>query len=530
MTTLKNALKRHPNLPKWICHIRQRIVEKRLSLLTGAGVSREVGAPTWTELVENLSSTIPDFADTYARYKEAETADPLITQYIYSRYIDQAVSALHQVEEQFQQQTARIQWHNTIRSVIYKNVPPTVDGIMEKHPYITALGRLCVRCESTITFNFDNILDQVALKLTPQETQPPKTTWNMPPIDKVNFPYIYHINGLLPQSERMKTSSRLVFTEDSFLQVLYASPSANSNLVSTFTNNTFLLVGLSLADHSLKSILAANAIRSPGSIHYIIHWISSEEELYSEQQKDITRFNFDSYGLVTIFLTSDQIRDFLDLVQTGIEARPGSKDGALDEDFRDAIRPLGASGTICFKYYIVGPVASGKSTLLENLRTFRTIEEWPEATIPQLYQDHKDLRPEEREQVDHWIFRQLRIKNRYFARAEPGIHIMDRAPLDLFAFSLSTDENPRKAREVIEQVESVQQLADGEIILLETAPDELLDRQLPRSYPWTRGGVAYDAGGLLEQFDILKETYPGAKVFRTDHCTPRCLPNGCWRT
>jgi hypothetical protein len=481
------------------------------------------GAPSWRTLVQNLSGAIPDFADTYNRYRQADTADTLVTQYIYTRYMDKKLADLQGVGAQFRNQTAQIHWHNAIRQEIYRDVPASLTELIATHPYIRELAELCLKCTSTITFNFDNLLDQVAISLTPAETLPPKTTWSLPPIEKVNFPYIYHINGLLPQNERMKTSPKLVFTEDSFLQLLSNSPTANSNITSSFINNTFLLIGLSMADNSLKSILFTNSERSPGSIHYMVHWIEEDDSLSAEQQKDITRFNFSTYGLVTIFLTSTEIREFLSLIQTGTELR--GKEGTADEDFRDALSALcGRPINICFKYYIVGPVASGKSTLLENLRTFRTIEEWPEATIPLLYQDHKDLRPEERPVVDSWVYRQLRLKNLYFNRAEPGLHIMDRAPLDLFAFSISPEENRRKAQEVLDHVNSAHPLASGEILLLETDADELLERQLKRGrIPKSRGGVAYDKGGLQEQANVLRSVYPSATKFVASKTTPQAL-------
>lgn len=523
MGAFEAAILRQPNLPRWICHIRQRLLESRVSLLTGAGVSMSAGAPSWSALVEKLAVSIPGFEATFERHKKAAVPDTMISQYIYSRYIDEYVRDHEDVPDPYKQLTAHIGWHQSIRAAIYEAVPNGAEEIAKLHPYITNLAKLCLRCDSTITFNFDDILDQVAAQVLPEDALPPKTTWSLPPIDKVNFPFIFHINGLLPQNERKKTSDKLVFTEDSFLQVLYGSTAINNNVMSRFANNTFLLVGVSLTDHSLKSILATTAVKSPGSVHYIVNWIRADDDITPQQMEDISRANFDLYNLVTVFLTSEQIDEFLRLIQVGVDRNIKANIELLDEKFRDEIRKY-STEPICYKYYIAGPVASGKSTLLENLRTFQTLEEWPERTPSELYQDHKLLTDDQRKSVDQWVYRQLRIKNRHFVKGEPGIHVMDRAPLDLFAFSLSDDENRKKAKEISSVVEADRKLSEGEVMLVVASPDILLERQLRRGrIPKGKGGISYDGEGLKQQTEQLEKTYKGAVIYKTDICSQHML-------
>lgn len=482
------------------------------------------GAPSWSELVEKLAASIPGFNDTFESHRNARVPETMISQYIYSRYIDEHIDADKSVPEFYRSITANIGWHKAIRKEIYEKVPDSAEEISKTHPYITNLARLCLRCDSTITFNFDNILDQVAALVLPDDTLPPKTTWHLPPIDKVNFPFIFHINGLLPQNERQKTSDKLIFTEDSFLQVLYGATAINNNVMSRFTNNTFLLVGVSLTDHSLKSILATTSVRSPGSVHYLINWLDRDDAMSAMQMEDISRANFELYNLVTIFLTSKQIDEFLQLVQVGVDRTVRTDIELLDEKFRDALREYSATAPISYKYYIAGPVASGKSTLLENLRTFQTLEEWPERTPTELYQDHKLLTSEQRLSVDNWVYRQLRIKNRHFVKGEPGIHVMDRAPLDLFAFSLDADENRRKADEIVRIVETDRKLSEGEVMLVVASPENLLERQLRRGrIPQDKGGISYNGDGLKVQTEQLEKIYAGAVVYNTDFCNANQL-------
>ncbi|MGV8831926.1 MAG: SIR2 family protein [Devosia sp.] len=494
-----------------------------MSLLTGAGVTIDAGAPLWKNLVEDLATKIPGFLDTFNRHRMSEIPDTTITSFIHSRFIDDYVRSRSDIPERYLRLTAEVAWFQKIRDTIYKGIPEDLSATKQKHPYIETLARFCLKCESTITFNFDDVLDQVATDVTSEYGRPPKTMWSLPAIDKVNFPYIYHINGLLPQNKNKKASERLTFTEDSFLQVLYGSGNINRTVLSNFTNNTFLLVGVSMTDHSLKSILATNAIQSPGSIHYIIQWMQSDESISEMQRNDISQANFDLFNLVTIFLTSSQIREFLDLVQIGVQ-QEGDRD-VLDERFKSKMRGhAGATATLSYKYYIAGPVASGKSTLLENLRSFETLEEWPERTPPELYMDHKILTQQQRMGVDDWVYRQLKVKNKHFVRSDPGIHIMDRAPLDLFAFSINEEENRQKAGEIVEKVENDEKLSDGGIVLVVASPDTLVERQLRRGrLPTSKGGVSYDGESLKTQTEQLLSTYPGAIVYNTDNCDAGAL-------
>lgn len=524
MNALQYAMKRQPRLARWACHIRQRLVDRRLSLLTGAGISTECGAPQWPQLVRALSNEVPGFRSTFKRHREANVQDTLLTQFIHSRYIDEYLQSKKGIPQDHILIRARIEWYNAIRKILYKKIPNDIDQIIKTHPYIERLARLCVKCQSTITFNFDDILDQIASKVTPDYALPPKTTWHLPAIESSTVSHIYHINGLLPQMERKKSSDHLIFTEDSFLQVIYGGTS-NNPVMHSFTNSTYLLIGLSLNDHSLKSILATNAARSPGSIHYMIHWMSSDAALTAKQRDDISRANFEMYNLVTIFLTSEQIAEFLDLVQTGVERGGVRPTDAMDEAFSSALREYSSNVPVRYRYYIAGPVGSGKSTLLENLRSFRTLEEWPEKTPPELYQDHKLLSPDQRVKVNDWIYRQLKIKNHMFLNCGPGIHVMDRAPLDLFAFSMNEAENVAKAHDIAVRVEADGKLADGVLVLVVASSAVLLERQLRRGrIPTTiPGGMAYDGASLDDQRRALELTYPGAKIYSSEECNAHVL-------
>jgi hypothetical protein len=530
MHILKRAYDRQPNLIRWASHIRQRLLGRRLSLLTGAGLSMEAGAPSWKGLIEDLANNLPDFKDTFERHKISDIPDTIKTEFIFERYMKRELPNVADLPSRIGKKIVNIGWHSIVRQAIYRNVSSNIEEILSKHTYLRALSELCNLCDSSITFNFDDILDSACQAINGTSDAPPKTTWRTPSIESLNNSYILHINGLLPQSPGMKTSESLVFTENSFLETSH-NERDRSFIFNKFVNNTFLLVGLSLTDYSLKANLSRLKRESPGSFHYVIHWIKDEKSLDQNQMDDITNANFKLYNLVTIFLTSEEINAFIRFVLVGIKTRSDFSKQEHVEEFRDAAESIQRGSPISFKYYVAGAVGAGKSTLLENLRSFYTLEEWPQPAPKTMYQDFSTLDKDELDKIDVFVYRQLRIKNNSFREPSVGIRIMDRAPLDLFAFTSNdsfAEENKRKASDLRTNVEREATLADGVVILVDADGATLIDRQLNRGrIPKDReGGFAYDRQGLDRQREILKMVYPNSFVVDNDHCSKQELVSG----
>ena len=45
------AISRNPRLPRYLCHLYQRLNLGRLNLVTGAGISIDANVPSWKELL-----------------------------------------------------------------------------------------------------------------------------------------------------------------------------------------------------------------------------------------------------------------------------------------------------------------------------------------------------------------------------------------------------------------------------------------------------------------------------------------------
>src|SRR5882724_1395906 len=81
---------------------------------------------------------------------------------------------------------------------------------------------------------------------------------------------IYHPNGFLPSTFEDGTSAEVIFSDEAFQdQLLSAATGKYLHLSNHLFRNTCLLIGLSLEDPTLQSMLRQNALGSPGNIHYI---------------------------------------------------------------------------------------------------------------------------------------------------------------------------------------------------------------------------------------------------------------------
>jgi len=170
-----------------------------------------------------------------------------------------------------------------------------------------------------------------------------------------------------------------------------------------------------------------------------------------------------------------------------------------------------------YHYYIVGPVASGKSSVLEHLRCFQTYEEWTRPPPKEMYLSHDKLDDATARRIDDFVYAELKEKNLRMHNASTGFHFMDRAPLDLYAFSRDDEERKRKTRELKENVARDRSLQSGEVIFVTAQGETLVKRNAGRGrLPMDSGEADY----LNAQAEYLNTLYAPALVVPTDGKKP----------
>ncbi|MGY4304208.1 hypothetical protein ACVIJ6_001451 [Bradyrhizobium sp. USDA 4369] len=520
-TPLALAIKEEPRLPLWLTHLWQRASEhERLGLVLGAGVSFDAKVPLWGELVRRLAEAAGLSEQILFEHQKARFPETFLAEILYRHHhADHPKSA-----DRFHEYRVNSAWKQKIRQCLYRDIrDKTFEQIAKEHPYLKGLASLVCKSRFAVTLNFDDIVDQaVSAHVEEILNAVPNTSIANPEIifhpkveTRKHAPVIYHINGSLPHDQPRRSSAKVVLTEDAFADVMLSPNSYNAEyVINQFAVRTFVLLGLSLSDNSLKNILRSSAKRNPANHHFIVLHELDESPRSPEVRADIFEVNLHVYNLITIFLTTAQHKEFIDILNA-----------STADQFDERLLALGAQSTIHRKYYIVGSVASGKSSTIDALRCFTTFEEFSGRVPKEMYQDDTSLTEEEQKIVDEYLFPRLIDKNRNMMRANSGVRIMDRAFLDLFAFSKNGNkaEIMRKALELKNRIERHKKpFEDGHIFFLGASSDALEERLLQRSSSRDADGkFGFELETLRSQDRSLRKIYQieDAQVLDTSHLT-----------
>lgn len=451
-----------------IIHIREQIDLKRFGLVFGAGISCQFGFPTWKVLIKNLAN--------HAKINGTDLVDisdnvTNISQMLYQKLKSQVSTVSADSEYDRATSLYKREWLKIIHEELYKNVSENIIELQEKDKYIKNFLPIIKSTKLTLNYNFDNTIELLlGAERNPSEkstTRGYRTVWDSDIQLYSQNGVIYHPNGFIPRGFRERPSDDIVFLEDSFGDQLLDSIAGHYNALANFyAQNTCLLIGLSLEDATLKHILRQNARIHPGHVHYYVYYLKDDKKLSEEQKKQIINSNFEIYNLITLFLNDEGISVLGQLINTENEI------GAI-------IDQLGLNSV--YRYYLTGSVCVGKSTAVSQFRSLRTHDEWLERKVEGMEKDPNKVNDNEKiKQIDQWVAEQWRDKNFILSQQKSGIHIIDRAPLDAFAFT-PIDEWIAKAKltkDIITPEKSITKLCKGRIILLIGDPNEMSVRAL----------------------------------------------------
>jgi hypothetical protein len=499
---LKSATEQQKQLPVWITHMWQRRTEhSRLGLVLGAGVSRDASIPMWNELVRRLmvAANIPE--DRMKLHKNDGLTETLLAEMAYRRHFDKETKTHADMPAKFRRYQVDASWCVKIHACLYEGLDgKSFEEITKDHLYLTPLAQLICKTRFAVTFNFDDIVDEAVIACAAAGMGPNPEIIVRPKIEtRKNAPVIYHINGKIPREELRGRSEHVLLTEDAFADILLSPNSQDAEFViNEFSVRTLLLLGVSLSDNSLKNLLRSSAKRNPANHHFIVYFEEDGAPRTHDVRQDLFEANLHVYNLISIFLNRSEIKALVTMLNMD----------STNAEFETELRHISKS-RIDRKYYLVGPVAAGKSSTLESLRCFTTHEEWKGRTPAVMYLNDKTLTKEQQDEVDKFLFPQLTQKNRSMQSSYPSIRVMDRAYLDLFAFSTSPDENKRKADKLKEEAENWGgPFQDGQIFFLTASEECLKERLAKRALPKSDGSkIQFDAKTLIAQEAELRKIY-----------------------
>ncbi|MCP5412116.1 MAG: SIR2 family protein [Alphaproteobacteria bacterium] len=508
LSTEESLLRRHL---KAICHLNFAVKrDGQLGFILGAGVSRGLKIPDWYALLEAMEANLaykPSGKDGPQSYRGEQ-----LFQFYRKKRIAEFVIADREVRDA----AINTGWRRMVSKHLYREyikADGKVDlaafqAAIEGHAYLRELARIAIDLELVITHNFDNALE-MAVAATPSSKAANRRSnsfWKPDPFLRPEMLNIYHPNGYTP-TEGVKGSDSIVLTEANFADHLANTNNAEANfLLGHLSNKTWLLIGHSLADGTLKNALRLHASRRPGHISYFVHFVEGGEDDLSVEQRDAIReANFTTYNLYTFFLNAEEISALLRLIH-----KPAAD---LKADITScSLEPR-------FVYYICGAVSSGKSTILSHLRSIATVEEWPDRMPAAMNKLSVDATPGEKKEIDTNLDDAIWKKNEEINDTKVGLVAVDRAPLDFIAFPDKDGDAPEvtaknRYEKVLKRFISADfaNLCPGQVIFIQTKPETLLERQIQRGRPSSDAdllsGKALDA--LKYQQDVMCEIYEPA--------------------
>jgi hypothetical protein len=140
-----------------------------------------------------------------------------------------------------------------------------------------------------------------------------------------------------------------------------------------------------------------------------------------------------------------------------------------------------------------------------------------------MYIKDANLTDEQQSKVDRFLYPQMTQKTRRMDSKYPAIRVMDRAYLDMFAFSKSNSEIMQKATRLREEAEGWGgHFQDGHIFFLTAMEDAFKERLAKRALPsGDEKKIQYDTETLIAQEEKLRKIYRPATeaIFDTSETT-----------
>jgi hypothetical protein len=468
---------------------------QRLGIFVGPAATVGLGYPDWNELrrrvAEELSINIVSasgpLAHTYSTmllYEHFRTA--FLTQ---GRRGDQsALKSKYELEAG---------WRELLHRCLYRNVPTGPEEFLSRAGYLQTYVPVMRAAEFTISYGFGDALEKL-LSITRSSDEQERTR-GYATVDQPDVRFyprkrvIYHPNGSLPSDLRDHPSRHFAFPEDAPIDGLVNNTGHFSSLCYHMSRCTWLLLGVGLQDPTLRHVLRLGARTYPGHFQCLIVPVEANDVPNGSDEALVTRANFANFNVLTMFLTHAEISALGEM----IVMEPS--------EFADVVHA--SSKPAVYRFYVTGSVSVGKSTSVSYFRNVRTLDEWLDRRAAGMEKDFKKLGESEVEAIDRWVAKQWSAKNSNVMQGSEGITLVDRAPLDAFAFTELDLWNAKAEllRTTLEERSGASSLVPAHILLLVGDPDVMAIRSIARHKDM-------DATSLAEQQQLLREVYRGGGV------------------
>lgn len=507
----KRILKEYP---KAVAHLRAQYQRARLGLIFGSGIGNDLNFPSWEDLVQRMACHKDiDAEQMVAKFKiKTSQAHHIteslssLTQILFNHFREKSIKSRGLIRPLsfVDDQKIMTNWLRILHHELYRDLDKSERRKkIRYHPYLGSFKDIIRKSPITVNYNFDDSVEQMLL--TSRNENEKNITRGYEIADRPNAQFqngsgvIYHPNGYLSSIFEDGASAELVFSDDAFQdQIISAATGKYLHLSNHLFSNTCLLVGLSLDDATLKSMLRQNAVSSSGNIHYIVHFTPKGTKRDKEAEDAIFNSNFESFNLYTLFLDQSGIKALTSLIKM--------EKGDLKLTFGETPPK--------FVYYLIGSVGSGKSTAASYLRNLTTYDEWIDEREPELARPESELSKQQIRKLNTWVAEQWRKKNFALSEVFDGIHIVDRAPLDPLTFGKPAERSAKAKRLLTKMISGgATSVTRGHIIYLSSCVEDVRYRTSLKHKYWTNEEYQELIDNIVLVYSKLKKStvYTGGR-------------------
>lgn len=291
-------------LDEKISSLHKALLDNRLSLVCGAGISKPSDIPEWDVLLtEILNNALTELVG--AKSNQIDSIKLLEKLPKSNLIIARTLQDI--LKDDFPQKVRETLYAKKKMSYNPTIVYPHSD-LMKAIVELARPRRTGKRLESIITLNFDDIIEQ-SLTLAGVDFC---SIWKEGQTCEVEALPIYHVHGFLPMCGELDEPN-LVFGENSY-HTQYVDPFIWSNLIqlTTFSSNICLFIGLSLNDPNIRRLLDYSQRKNNAKKHYIIYKIMPQKSYSDKVATMLIEKDALSLGLNVIWVNEfEQIPEIL---------------------------------------------------------------------------------------------------------------------------------------------------------------------------------------------------------------------------
>jgi hypothetical protein len=198
--------------------MRVQLDNGRFGLVLGAGVSKPLKFPNWSQLVERIANH-PDVKGEHILASAGKNlSDTSKTQMLFQHYRSKIIDNGHEQLTAKLERRIQGQWRRIIHAALYQDVSTDPKQLRLNHPYLNELIPVILKSGMTVNYNFDDTIQQLIMLDQPADSSTVRsfeTVWNAYLPFRSESAILYHPNGFLPHNLLEYPSETLVFSEDS---------------------------------------------------------------------------------------------------------------------------------------------------------------------------------------------------------------------------------------------------------------------------------------------------------------------------